>query len=479
MLKSIVDSVRFTIAAGAECRRPASDTVEVVRAKRTLRLKRLDPGVAAALCRIADGPVTQPELEKVARAADPVADLGRLVEEVHRLTARSLLQVRCVVAGAELLRATPLGPLARFDFPALPGQRVTLSRFAYMRREGQALLVESPTSYVRVEVRATGMAELLARLAGTATPVELAAGVSALSPEEVSAATAFLHGVGVLTTVDEYGNTAEDALPEVQTREFHDVLMHAASRAGLSDTARGATFRFHGAIDPWPAARDLPEGPRTSLPIPDRDWVAGTQMPLARAVESRRSVRIHGTGAIRVRELGEFLFRTARVESMHPVDEAAGRWQETSRRPYPSAGAAYDLELYLTIRDSPDLADGIYHYDPLGHQLTQVCDRPESVRLLLLEAGWAANLPAMPYTLITMASRFARLSWKYQGIAYALTLKNVGVLQHAMYLTATAMGLAPCALGRGESAVFASATGLDPMVESSVGEFLLGTREAS
>jgi hypothetical protein len=45
-----------------------------------------------------------------------------------------------------------------------------------------------------------------------------------------------------------------------------------------------------------------------------------------------------------------------------------------------------------------------------------------------------------------------------------------------MYLAATAMGLAPCALGAGDSDLFARATGIDYYAETSVGEFLLGSR---
>ncbi|MEU5367228.1 hypothetical protein ABZ354_27800 [Streptomyces sp. NPDC005925] len=44
-----------------------------------------------------------------------------------------------------------------------------------------------------------------------------------------------------------------------------------------------------------------------------------------------------------------------------------------------------------------------------------------------------------------------------------------------MYSVATAMGLAPCALGSGDIDLFARATGCDPVEESSVGEFSLGT----
>jgi SagB-type dehydrogenase family enzyme len=53
-------------------------------------------------------------------------------------------------------------------------------------------------------------------------------------------------------------------------------------------------------------------------------------------------------------------------------------------------------------------------------------------------------------------------------------LKHVGVLYQTMYLTATAMGLAPCAIGGGDADRFAWAAGTDYYAETSVGEFLLG-----
>ena len=77
--------------------------------------------------------------------------------------------------------------------------------------------------------------------------------------------------------------------------------------------------------------------------------------------------------------------------------------------------------------------------------------------------------------LLVLAARFPRVAWKYESIAYALTLKHVGVLYQTMYLTATAMGLAPCAIGGGDADLFARAAGTDYYAESSVGEFLLGT----
>ena len=76
--------------------------------------------------------------------------------------------------------------------------------------------------------------------------------------------------------------------------------------------------------------------------------------------------------------------------------------------------------------------------------------------------------------LLVVTSRFARISWKYESIAYALTLKHVGLLVQTIYLVATAMGLGACALGSGDAAEAARAFGLDWLMESSVGEFALG-----
>ena len=77
--------------------------------------------------------------------------------------------------------------------------------------------------------------------------------------------------------------------------------------------------------------------------------------------------------------------------------------------------------------------------------------------------------------LVVLAARFGRLMRRYESLAYAMILKDVGVVFQTMYLVATAMGLAGCALGGGDSDVFAHAAGLDYYAETSVGEFMLGS----
>ena len=66
------------------------------------------------------------------------------------------------------------------------------------------------------------------------------------------------------------------------------------------------------------------------------------------------------------------------------------------------------------------------------------------------------------------------MTWKYEGMSYALVLKHVGLIYQQLYLVATALRLAPSGLGAGNSESFAEATGLDRFAHIPVGEFILG-----
>src|SRR5690606_11670598 len=109
------------------------------------------------------------------------------------------------------------------------------------------------------------------------------------------------------------------------------------------------------------------------------------------------------------------------------------------------------------------------------HRLHLVRGDDERVQQLVQGAGHASR-SSDPQVLIILAARFARMRWKYEAIAYALTLKGAGALSQPMYLVVTAMGLAPTAIGSGNSDLFAEAAGTNYYEETSVAEFLLGTR---
>jgi SagB-type dehydrogenase family enzyme len=143
-------------------------------------------------------------------------------------------------------------------------------------------------------------------------------------------------------------------------------------------------------------------------------------------------------------------------------------------RPYPSGGSAYELELYLAVANCEGLARGFYHYDADRHALVPIGVGAHEFEALLTSAEFAMGAPAAPQILITIAARFGRVSWKYSSIAYALILKDVGVLIQTFYMMATDMGLGGCAIGTTNIDLFARMTGIEFHIEGPVGQFALG-----
>jgi SagB-type dehydrogenase family enzyme len=147
---------------------------------------------------------------------------------------------------------------------------------------------------------------------------------------------------------------------------------------------------------------------------------------------------------------------------------------EYATRPYPSGGGSWELELYLAVDKCDGLARGFYHYDAGGHALVPIDVRAHELEALLAGAEFAMGAPAVPQILITIAARFGRISWKYSSLAYALILKDVGVLMQTLYLMATDMGLGGCAIGTTNIDLFAKMTGIEFHVEGPVGQFAIG-----
>jgi SagB-type dehydrogenase family enzyme len=209
------------------------------------------------------------------------------------------------------------------------------------------------------------------------------------------------------------------------------------------------------------------------LPFPEFATVVARERSLTEVMESRRSVREYSEQPVTVEQLSELLYRSARTRSIAQI-RSLGPY-DGADHPYPTGGLAGDLELYISVARCTGLASGIYHYESAAHSLRLINDS-QAAEPLLSDARAASASIIEPHVLLTMTSRFARVAWKYETVAYALTLKHVGILMQTLYLIATSMGLAPCALGSGNADLAARAFKLDWLVESSVGEFAIGSR---
>ena len=199
-----------------------------------------------------------------------------------------------------------------------------------------------------------------------------------------------------------------------------------------------------------------------------------TMSPVAKLLRERHSTRsFDDRRPITLAELAQFLDGTARVlsrsDAMPDLDDGGH-----AARPYPSAGAAYGLELYLAVNHCEGLARGFYHYDAGAHALAPIGVPTNELEALLAGAVSAMGAPAAPQILITIAARFGRISWKYSSIAYALILKDVGALTQTLYLMAADMGLGGCAIGIANIDLFAKMTGIEFHVEGPVGQFAIG-----
>jgi oxazoline/thiazoline dehydrogenase len=153
-----------------------------------------------------------------------------------------------------------------------------------------------------------------------------------------------------------------------------------------------------------------------------------------------------------------------------------GEHGEVESRPYPSGGGIHELEFFLFVERCEGITPGVYRYRALEHDLERLTIPLSHAAVLLDGASYASLLGRRPDLLIVMAADFQRLSWKYESIAYSLVLKHVGCVLQTMYLVATELKLSPCAIGSGDSRLFAEALGVDAHFYPAVGEFMLNGR---
>jgi SagB-type dehydrogenase family enzyme len=434
-------------------------------AGRSVPVSPASPGLAAALRALASGCASEADIAAAGEARD-----GAAAPVIHyyleRLKHLGLLLYTARYNSIRLATLVPGRSPARPVAPD-PGARHVLSRFAYLRREAGQMVLESPLTEAKVVLHDPRAAGFCQALSEPRTMGELAA----LLPDAARSLLALLLGS---QAAEVEGHGREPGGRALAFWSFHDLLFHARSRQGRSPGPVGATFPFAGEIEPLPAVKPHMAEVLIELHRPDIEALRSGDMTLTSALEDRSSVRLHGERPIHVRQLGELLYRAARVRSFG-VSSGVHAYP-TTRRPHPGGGACHELELYLAVRACEGLAPGLYHYEPADHGLSALSGSTPAVDALLSSARAALQTASQPQVLLVVAARFGRVMWKYEAMAYATILKDVGALYQTIYLVATAMGLAPCAVGSGNADLFAAAAGLDYHAETSVGELALGSR---
>ena len=353
---------------------------------------------------------------------------------------------------------------------------LVLSRFAYLRRRGNDMVLESPRSGALFRICDPKVAAALATLSAPQALKRFRRqdgfpGVELL---------ALLVECRILLTLDatsDSGLRPDEGDDSLVLWDFHDLLFHARSTEGRHANPMGGVYPYAGVMPSPPAVRS--RWPGTPIDL-GKVLVAAPEplSPAATLLRERHSIRsFDDQRPITLAELARFLDGAARVQSTweSPLDLGdGGPVVEYAVRPYPSGGGSYGLELYLAVNRCEGLARGFYHYDAGGHALMPIGVRANELDALLAGAEFAMDAPAAPQILIIIAARFGRTAWKYSSLAYALILKDAGVLTQTLYLMATDMGLGGCAIGTANIDLFAKMTGIEFHVEGPVGQFALG-----
>jgi SagB-type dehydrogenase family enzyme len=446
-------------APGFSVQEDADGHLHIHSPKSSLRLKGLSAAIKQGIARLVTGEKEEVLASLVLQEGE---ELSLFFYYLEFFKEKGLLSLTATVQEHPFITLTPttssFNIKERDDLNTLHFQ---LSRFCLSRLIGQELVLETPLSSIQVILRTERASAFIHRLAKPQSLSELSLHFPEISAEEMHHILLYLLRSQVVVSEDE-----EKKNIPLRQWEFHDLLFHTRSRLGRHGNPYGGLYPFREEIAPLPAVKAPASLEKVSLDPPD----VQNSPPFFDVLDKRQSRRVHGKTPLTKKQLSTFLFHTARIKRIETTANG-----ETARKSYASGGGFYELELYPLIETCEGISPGLYHYHAQEHALYKLADKSEQTDQFLRDAMHSSVKKEFPQVLFLITSRFQRIAWKYRSMAYATTLKNLGSLYQTMYLVATAMDLAPCGIGGGNSDHFSTVTGLNYYEETTVGEFMLGS----
>lgn len=272
-------------------------------------------------------------------------------------------------------------------------QPLNLSRFAFLRQENQQFVLESPLSKAKIillDWRAAAVIGKLAQSDSSFTLENLAE--SLIDVEIVRSLIQLLIATQMISLEPE-----SEALAEWQ---FHNLLFHRQTRSQrLDDVQKSKILSFEDSERSHFVKSPMSDG-AIFLEKPHLETLAKTDISLTQAIESRQSIREYDNQPITLNQLGEFLYRCARVKGVYTHEEDMMNIGEFTKRPYPAGGALYELEIYPVINRCQGLDSGLYHYQPLSHALYAIADGNSEIEGLVFDAWKSTGHQDVPQVLL-------------------------------------------------------------------------------
>ncbi len=183
----------------------------------------------------------------------------------------------------------------------------------------------------------------------------------------------------------------------------------------------------------------------------------------------RRSTRVFSKAPVTLQQLANLLRAT-----LGPVeDQSAQGAKPVIRRPSPSAGGLYPLELYVLVRNVTGLEPGIYHYDAICDDLeiVSLCDWEQSAAEAFLSWSFAKNCGV----LFCLSAVFPRVQAKYGARGYRYALLEAGHAAQNLILCVEERGLASLCLGGFHDARLNTLLNVDGAEEAALYAVAIGT----
>lgn len=200
--------------------------------------------------------------------------------------------------------------------------------------------------------------------------------------------------------------------------------------------------------------------PAVALPAPE----LSLDLPLSRALAARATPAELTRAPLGLDQLATLLWSACGVRS----DPAAAPASPGRRalRMVPSAGALYPLEVFFHTRSVPDLAAGLYYYDPVRHELRRVREGDQTAKIASLLVQ--KRLAVESSLLVFLVALFTRTVGKYGERGYRFVLLEAGHLAQSLCLAATGLGLGAIPVGGYFDRRADSLLGLDGLLQSTV-----------
>ena len=161
-----------------------------------------------------------------------------------------------------------------------------------------------------------------------------------------------------------------------------------------------------------------------------------------------------------------------RVAAVLRASYGAALWRAgVHRRPVPSAGALYPLELYVLPLDVSGLDRAAYHYAPFRHRLERLADLDERA---VVAASVDPAVVERASALVVVTAVFWRSRFKYGVRGYRFALLEAGHLAQNLVLAAAALRLSALPLGGFYDRSLDALVAADGLDEACVHAVLLG-----